>query len=168
MAEKKILLAAIKKGMKGEMDSVTMYEDAAAKTTDTEVKEFFRSRAEEEKLHYNTLLNYYKGIDNDEDTSEINEQVKRLERKETGAFTAEFKHRIAESQVLFSAISVAILLEKNAMDFYRKSSAEVEDAQLKDFFEMMAIWEEYHYNEVMEIMSEAEHHYWEINNFSPF
>lgn len=50
------MLHMIKKAMQGEKDSVTLYENAAARAGDPEVEAFFASRAEWEKQHYDELL----------------------------------------------------------------------------------------------------------------
>ncbi|MDD3052720.1 MAG: ferritin family protein [Candidatus Cloacimonetes bacterium] len=168
MVDKKELLVQIKKGLKAEMDSVTMYESAASGTDDAEVKNFFLSRAEEEKNHYNSLLDYYKGITEDNDTSGILAQLKSIPQNAPSIFSEDFKKRIAENQALFSAISVAILLEKNAIDFYRNAAEKFDDSEMKEFFQMMTLWEEYHYTEVNNIMKEVEEYYWQINHFAPF
>jgi rubrerythrin len=75
MALKEQLLNSLKKAMQGEMDSVTLYQNAANHANDTEVKEFFLSRREEERLHYNYLLQYYQEISNDLQPSDLSEAI---------------------------------------------------------------------------------------------
>jgi len=48
---------ALLMGLKNEMDSVTVYADAADRTIG-EVSGFFKTRSDEEKRHYNWLLEY--------------------------------------------------------------------------------------------------------------
>ena len=167
MAIKENLLASLKKAMQGEMDSVTLYKNAAGHTTDPEVKEFFTARAEEEKRHYNYLLKYYQEISNDLQPSDMS--------KEMGGFkdynpiiSSNFLKRIGEDQYLFSAISTALLLEKDAIDHYRKCGAETDNLTLKSFYEMLVGWEQVHYDDLLKIQKDAEVYYWEINDFQPF
>lgn len=167
MAVKEQLLKSLKKAMQGEMDSVNIYQHAAENSGDPEVKDFFLSRREEERLHYNYLLDYYQQITNDLQPEDLASQVK-TENLVKSIFSPAFIQRIGESQLLFSAISTALLLEKDAIDHYRKLAAETDIDTLKDFFELMVKWEMKHYEELAEIQKEAEHFYWEINDFEPF
>jgi len=167
--EKEQLLEEIKKGTKAEMDSVMLYQKALEDSEGSEVKEFFQERVEEEKQHYNYLVNYYRLIEAGKEmidfTNGITDEVK-LERD--SIFTEEFLKRIGEKQSLFSAISTAVLLEKEAFQFYKNLAQDVEDPELKSFFNRMGHWETEHYLDVLHIQKQAERHYWEINSFEPF
>jgi rubrerythrin len=168
MKEKKeAFLSAIKEAMKGELTSADNYQMAAEKSEDEDVKKFFIDRVEEEKKHFNYLLEYYKFFDvNEEMSDEI--QNLNISDKQEQVFTPQFIQRISENQILFSAISIAILLEKNAMQFYQKQAEKTEISNLRNFFKLMAKWEEIHYDEVMEISRLAEEKYWQMNDFVPF
>ncbi len=54
------LLQAIKGGLKGELDSISLYQQAADKASG-EVKTFLLERVQEEKNHCNYLLRYWDG-----------------------------------------------------------------------------------------------------------
>jgi len=167
MAMKEHLLASIKKAMQGEMDSVSLYQNAAEHSSDAEVKDFFLSRKEEERIHYNYLLDYYQQISNDLQPSDINDDLKTDNLKDS-IFSDSFIKRIGEDQALFSAISTAMLLEKDAIDHYRKCEEETDIITLKTFFALLEVWEMKHYDDLAAIQKEAEHYYWQINNFEPF
>jgi len=167
MALKEALIQTIKKAMQGEMDSVTLYQNAADHSSDQDVKDFFVSRRNEEKNHYNYLLKYYQEISNDLQPSDMSTELNAL--KEFNPIISEdFLKRIGEDQYLFSAISTALLLEKDAIDHYRKSASEAENVTLKSFFDLLANWETKHYDDLLAIQKEAETFYWQINNFEPF
>ena len=167
MVIKEQLLRSLKKAMQGEMDSVNIYQQAADHSSDPEVKDFFHTRREEERLHYNYLLDYYQQISSDLQPDDIASKVK-AENLKKSIFSPAFIKRIGEDQVLFSAISTALLLEKDAIDHYRKCEQETDITTLKDFFALLVKWETKHYEELAGIQKEAEHFYWEINDFEPF
>jgi rubrerythrin len=167
MALKEQLIASIKKAMQGEMDSVNLYQNAADKSSDTEVKDFFLQRREEERLHYNYLLDYYQQLTNDIQPDDISAKLKQ-ENLEKSIFSDSFVRRIGEDQALFSAISTALLLEKDAIDHYRKCEQETDILTLKSFFRLLTQWEMKHYEELAEIQKASERYYWEANNFEPF
>lgn len=167
MAIKEQLLRSLKKAMQGEMDSVNIYQHAADHSSDPEVKDFFLSRREEERLHYNYLLDYYQQVTSDMQPDDIISKIK-AENLVKSIFSPAFVKRIGEDQVLFSAISTAMLLEKDAIDHYRKLEKETDVHTLKSFFALLVQWEMIHYEELAAIQQEAEHFYWEINDFEPF
>lgn len=167
MAIKENLISSIKKAMQGEMDSVSLYQNAAEKSGDPEVKEFFLLRREEERRHYNYLLDYYQQLSSDIQPEDISEKLER-ENLEKSIFSESFIRRIGEDQALFSAISTALLLEKDAIDHYRKCERETDILTLKSFYALLGKWEMKHYEELVDIQKEAERFYWEMNSFEPF
>jgi len=157
------MLSALKNAMRGEMDSISIYQNALANSKDEEVIKFFNNMVKEEQRHYNYLLEYYQSITNEEILKEIN-----TKDTENMIFSDNFIKRIGSNQMLFSAISVATLLEKNAFEFYQRSVDQTDDEVLKKFFEKMVIWEKQHYDDLIKIADEAENTYWQKNRFEPF
>ena len=165
MKDQKVLLDSIKKAMQGEMDGIVLYQNAADHAADPEVKAFFAERADEEKLHYNHLLDYHNMISAGQ-TSEL----PKLPNKDglNPIFSESFIKRISQDQYLFSAISTSLLLEKDAMDYYHKMSIESENPDLKQLFKVLQDWETSHYDDLLVIQKAAEEHYWQLNRFEPF
>ena len=161
------LLEAVKIGIKGELDSINIYQTALSGSDDPEVRAFLQSRIEEEKSHYNYLLEYYKKLDQGTNIEDIKVEIDDIEEL-SPIISAEFVKRIASNQLIFSSLSTAALLEKNAIDFYRRSAAETVNSDLKIFFELLVKWETKHYEDLMDIQKEAEKEYWQINRFEPF
>ncbi len=161
--KKNEMLSALKNAMRGEMDSIGVYKNALANSNDEEVIKFFNNMVEEEQRHYNYLLEYYKTITNEE-------ELKVIDTKDTEnmIFSDSFIERIGSNQMLFSAISVATLLEKNAFEFYLRSADQTDNEVLKKFFEKMVDWEKKHYDDLLKIADEAENTYWQKNRFEPF
>jgi len=161
--EKNEMLSALKNAMRGEMDSIGVYKNALANSKDEEVKRFFKNLVEEEQRHYNYLLEYYQFITNEEEIRVID-----TKDAENMIFSDNFINRIGSTQILFSAISVATLLEKNTFEFYQRSADQTDDKVLKNFFEKMVVWEKKHYDDLLKIADEAENTYWQKNRFEPF
>lgn len=160
------VLAAIKSGMKGELDSITVYENAAAASTG-EVKEFFTDRAAAEKEHFNYLLGYYK-------TRTINLTPERNAAAELGGswksaiIGKTFLSQIASSRHLTAAVSAALLLEADAIRLYTDWATRAKAPELKGLLLKLAAWEQEHYDDLLSIQEELEQHYFDINNFKPF
>lgn len=167
MLFKEVLLSTIKKAMQGELDSVTLYQNAADHSSDSEVKQFFLARRDEEKVHYNFLLRYYQEISKDKEPSDLSQEINAV-KELNPIFSDDFIQRIGQDQYLFSAISTALLLEKDAIEHYRKSAEQAEYTTLKAFFGFLEEWETRHYEDLLAIQKEAEQYYWDINRFEPF
>ena len=159
----KEMITALKNAMRGEMDSINIYKNALANAKDEEVIKFFNIMVEEEQRHYNYLIEYYQTITNEK-------KLEAIDTKDTEnmIFSENFIKRIGSNQMLFSAISVATLLEKNAFEFYQRSFDQADDEVLKKFFEKMVMWEKKHYDDLIKIADEAENTYWQKNRFEPF
>ncbi|MCF7857850.1 MAG: ferritin family protein [Candidatus Cloacimonetes bacterium] len=156
-------ITALKNAMRGEVDSVNVYKNALSSAKDPQIISFFQNMVEEEQNHYNYLLEYYHSINNEEKLQKIN-----TADAENQIFSQQFMERIGANQILFSAISVATLLEKEAFEFYKKSAAKTDDEVLKKFFLTLADWEQEHYDNLLEISKQAELTYWQKNRFEPF
>ncbi|OHD23579.1 MAG: hypothetical protein A2Y38_07940 [Spirochaetes bacterium GWB1_59_5] len=160
------ILAAVKGGMKGELDSVTIYEDAAG-ASEGKVKEFFLERAAEEKKHFNYLLGYYK-------TKTINLTPERDAAAEIGgnwksAIVSEaFLKQVASSKHLSAAIASAVHLEADAVRHYSDWAARAESPELKKLLGQLVSWEQRHYDDLTLMQDEMQRYYFEINNFEPF
>ena len=167
MAKKEDLLRAIRKAMQGEQDSVILYETAAEHSPEQEVKDFFLNRGREERRHYSYLSHYYKEIEHDRTPTTLDE-IDIAAANLHPIFSDEFIRRIGEDQYLFSAISTALLLEKDAFEHYRKCAEMAHNLTLQAFFGLMEGWEMKHYDELLRIQKDAELIHWEKNDFEPF
>jgi len=167
MTLKEDVLALLRKAMQGEKDSVILYQNAAGSSEDVEIRRFFQSRSVEEKEHYNYLLNYYSQLTGNFFPLELPSNLETYKIYHP-IISEDFLRRIAGNQVLFSAISIAVLLERDAIVHYGKCAELAENLTLKTFFGMLVEWETVHYDELLQIQKEAEVLYWQINSFAPF
>ena len=115
------ILKAIKNAMRGEMDSISVYQNALNSSQDNEVRDFFKNMVKEEQSHYNYLVEYYGSLTNDGELKKID-----FTGGENLIFSENFQQRIGESQILFSAISGTnrslILLASRLISISRKLS----------------------------------------------
>ncbi len=164
--EKQELLEAIRKGIMAERDSIELYEKGLHSAEDDEVRSFFQERIDEETRHYSYLVRYYKDIEDDRELKDLSEGLPGTEGEKI--FSEEFLRRIGEKQTLFSAISTAVLLEKDSLQHYKNLAQDAEQPELRSFFSQMGRWETEHYIDVLNIQKEAEKFYWELNDFEPY
>ncbi|OHD17364.1 MAG: hypothetical protein A2087_07680 [Spirochaetes bacterium GWD1_61_31] len=160
------VLAGIKAGMRGELDSVTIYENAA-KNAEGEVKDFFEERAAAEKQHFNYLLDYYR-------TKTINLNHERnaaadLQGGWKSAIVGDaFMKQVASSRHLTAAVAAALHLEADAMHLYREWAGRAQAPELKKLLAKLGDWEQQHYDDLLLMQEQLERYYFDINNFQPF
>lgn len=166
--KKEEMLEALKGGIKGELDSINLYQYALNNCDDDEVAEFLENRVEEEKEHYNYLVTYYNMISEDENIRDSVLRISDLPNEISGIISENFIEQIASKQILFSTLSTAALLEKNSIDYYRKCAQKTTIPELQELFEKLSDWEALHYDDIMNIQKETEEAYWRKNDFEPF
>ena len=161
------LIQALKYAMKSEIDSVTIYSEAALRA-ESDVAHFFTSRAEEEKRHYNWLLRYYKELQGGQmPTTNLAAEIQAIPYKNP-MFSQDFLTRVASDRHVSAAVSSAVLLELNATHHYRKMADLAQEPHLKAFFLSLSEWENRHYEELLKIQEDSRHYWFEEQNFEPF
>ncbi len=83
-------------------------------------------------------------------------------------FSSEFRRRIKERHFEVTALSIAMKLEKDAADFYRRTATGAPSPELRAFFEELAAWEGRHYDALHREMKDLESEYYEKNLFAPY
>jgi len=161
-----VLIEALKKGIKGEMDSITLYQEAANRSQHADVKEFFLEMAEEEKNHYNWLVSYYKKLHDGLSPASLKNIAQMTER--SPIITDEIVKRIAESQYVTTALASAVLLEATALRFYADSAEKTIYPELQSFFSMLSEWERKHYNNLIAMQEQTERFWFDLQRFEPF
>jgi rubrerythrin len=161
------LIEAIKTGLKGEMDSVTLYADAAGRAKG-DIADFFNELADEEKRHFNWLLQYYRELSGGK-APDRNLAAEASAMTGHGPIVTEaFMKRIGENQHLVTAIASAVLLELNAVKHYASAGAETSILSLKEFFKVLAAWEQKHYDDLLKIQEATRDAWFEKQGFEPF
>lgn len=161
------LMQAIKNAMKSEIDSVTIYSEAALRA-ESDVAQFFASRAEEEKRHYNWLLRYYKELLGGQMPSTNLAAEIQAVHHQNPIFSQEFLMRVASDRHVSAAVSSAVLLELNATQHYQKMAELAKEPHLKAFFNSLSEWEMRHYEELLKIQEESRQFWFEEQQFEPF
>jgi rubrerythrin len=161
------LLEGLKTGLKGEMDSVTLYTDAAGRAGG-DVAAFFTELADEEKRHFNWLLQYYRELSGGK-APVRNLAAEAAAMTSRGPIVTEaFIKRLAGNQHLVTAIASAVLLELNAAKHYGSMAENTSVPAVKEFFKVLASWEKKHYEDLLKIQEESRASWFDAQNFEPF
>jgi len=155
--------------MKGEIEGRELYRAAADRTNDKKAKEVFMYLAEEEDRHFETLKAMYNSYSS-EGKLKIPEmpRIVRFDDASSPIFSRDFKKRIGEKHFEMSALSLALRLENDSVQYYAKMAKESDNSGLKDFFNRLSQWEKDHYDAIYAEISYLEDEYYAENHFAPF
>ncbi len=171
MGKQEQLLEIVKRAIRVENDGYQFYRLAEEKTRDPKGKEVFASLAKDETNHMQILKSLYERVKEEKEFKfdEVKDMKHILETtSESPIFSEEFKDRLSQSQFEMSALSIGILLEKNAIDFYKKSARQAEEPDMKMLFDYLADWEGEHLRALVNQQKLVQEDYWTEARFYPF
>ncbi len=162
------LVAVLEDALRAERDGFEFYTMAAERSDDPGAKDVFAHLAEEEGRHFDALQKEYRSI---LDGSGWDATVVLGERWSPegsgGIFSEDFRRRITGRHLEMSALSIGVLLERNAYEFYVASAKRVDDESVRRFLEELAEWENGHYQLLLREDAGLRDAYWDENRFSP-
>ncbi len=171
MEKREQLLEVVKGAIRVENDGYQFYRLAEEKTEDAKGKEVFATLAKDETNHMEILKSLYQSI---KEKGEFKfDEVKEMKHilgttSESPVFSKEFKQRLSQAHFEMTALSIGILLEKDSIEFYKKSAQETEDKDVKMLFNYLADWEGEHLRALVNQQKFLQADYWTEARFYPF
>ncbi len=135
-------MKAVEIAMKMEEDAVKFYSEAAGKTSHSFGRKMFESFALDEKRHLEMLKGILKGLNIEIREGEPGEAVKSIFE----TLKPEMMERIEATTDEINALKMALDMEKEGFEYYKKVTAGTSDAKEKALFQRLAGEEEKHYN----------------------
>ncbi len=133
---------AIEIAQKMETDAVRFYQEAANKTGYPAGKKMFQTVADDEKRHLEVVNNILKGMDVQmKDVHPMKNVITVFETMKD-----EMMQKVAATADELEAFKIAMQMEKEGIDFYRKLASEAKTDKEKSLFEKLIQEEEHHYN----------------------
>ena len=165
----RILAEALQQAAMAEREGHSFYMMAAHNTHDPKGKAVFETLAREELDHLHFLKDHYDSVVATGKLSPTAHLGTRIDLDQSSPiFTPAIKLRIREAHFEMTALAVGIQLERDAMAFYQKHSAESHDSSARKFFADLADWESGHYHALLKQQEELKSDYWSGAGFSPF
>jgi rubrerythrin len=168
-AEQKRVVKGLEKAMQAEMEGYHFYQMAAKSTADAKGRETFEYLAKEEEGHFNFLKAQMESI---AQTGQVAADVKLSEKREFSGshpiFSDEIKSRVGQAHHEMTALSVAMQLEKSAVDFYGAEAEAAADPQVKAFYRELMTWEQGHLTALRAEADALKEDYWQEARFAPF
>lgn len=129
-----------------ERDGLAFYLESAEKVSNEFIKNLLISLAKDEEDHYNTFKNIY---DSFKKTSNWPEDVKIAASQDSKAIFKEYadknRSEVKDAKDEMDIVKMALDIEKKSFNFYKKLSGEIEENNIKMFFEKLAEVENDHY-----------------------
>lgn len=142
---------------------------AANATGDPRGREVFEALAAEELAHMAFLKAQLASL---KETGKVDPRAtlgapRRLEGK-SPIFTDALLARAKDAHYEMTSLAVAVQLELQAEQFYRKQAAAAGDPAITAFFTTLADWEKGHYDALIAQQETLKAGYWAENQFAPF
>lgn len=146
------------------------YLATADRTTNETARQFFAEFANEELEHKRILAELYRTW---RDKSTWDEEILKGSRPHAfdihdPILSEAFKKSLGTTHFDTTALDIAIVLEKEARDFYAKAAQKVDDPELKKILVWLAQFEDEHYDTMVKLHESLRSEYWHDNNFWPF
>jgi len=149
-----------------ELNGKTFYENTAHQTKNKSVKELFINLAEEESHHIALLSRHYTSLIKHGKILPVKYSENPL-NVSASVLTEQVQNEIKISDYEAAAISAAMALEQNAVQYYENHSAIASDANEKELFSWLANWEKTHLQFLSDLDRELRNKVWHDNNFWP-
>lgn len=135
-------MTAVETAIKMESDAIKFYQQGAEKTNNPVGKKMFLSIAEDEKRHLKFLTELLKGLDLKIEGSSPIKAVKTIfeDMKDT------MMQRLEATQDEMEAFRIAMNMEKEGVEFYKKASSESLTDKERALFQRLVHEEEEHYS----------------------
>ena len=157
------------KAIQAEIEGHHFYRMAAQSTSDEKGQEIFQRLAQEELDHRDFLEAHYRSL---LETGAPHPTASLGTATELVGFSPIFsenlRERASEAHFEMTALSVAIQLELNAVQFYRQESEAATLPEVQRLFTDLAEWESRHYHALLRQQEALKSDYWSAQGFSPF
>jgi rubrerythrin len=134
MTEIDATLAALHMAIQTEIDGHSFYQRCAEGTEDPDARRMFRRLAQDEIMHLELLRNTMAMLEESGEWAEY----RGLTLDESGSAPIFSRERVRQNLTAYtsdlSALRLAYLIEKDAVDFYTRAAAETEDANGRRMF----------------------------------
>jgi rubrerythrin len=146
MDKREAALAALQMGIQTEIDGHNFYQSFAQRTSDPNARRMFERLARDEVMHLELLRNSKAMLEESGEWAEY----KGVEIEDLAGAPIFSRERIQQNLAGhtsdLSALRLAYLIEKDAVDFYRRAAEQTDDANGRRMFQDLAEMEKGHLN----------------------
>lgn len=147
----------------------SLYQMVANQTPNEEVKNIFKTMADEEQAHIEFLSKQFTHYKKNKKFDK--NQLEALAQEDAIAnsiLTEKIKKDISGAGFESAAISAAIDMESKSIEVYEQRAKESDDPNEKELYQWLADWEKGHYQLLLDLNKQLTEKVWNDNNFWPF
>lgn len=147
----------------------SLYQMVANQTPSEEVKNIFKTMADEEQAHIEFLSKQFTHYKKNKKFDK--NQLEALAQEDAIAnsiLTEKIKKDISGAGFESAAISAAIDMESKSIEVYEQRAKESDDPNEKELYQWLADWEKGHYQLLLDLNKQLTEKVWNDNNFWPF
>ncbi len=154
--------------MQTEIEGYEFYKLAAQKSKDDGARGMFRSLAKDEVEHHRILKGQYDSIIKSGQFKAPRKPGKSRLKVKSPVFSKAFLSSKKNKHFEMSALSVGILLEQNAIEFFKRQHEQVKDPRAKKLFKELADWEGEHLRALLAQKKFLQREIFAAARFEPF
>ena len=162
------VMTALQMAIQTEIDGVNFYQKFAAQTRDSDARAMFHRLAQDEVIHLELLQNTRAMLEESGEWAEY----KGLDMDEVEAAPIFSRERVEQNVVEYtsdlSALRVAYIIEKDAMDFYAHAAEQTSDPNGRRMFADLAKMERGHLSLLEGEYNFLRGHFQTAMGFAPF
>jgi rubrerythrin len=163
------MIDILRKAYQIEVDGYTFYSMTADRADKPAVQELFGKLAQDEEQHQaflrSVLKNYHdKGIG----AFSMGIILPDLRTFSDKVFTDRFREQAEGAAFEMAALSVGMMLEKNAVAYFSGAVRNAADVEVRQFYQFLADWEQQHLNALQSLCETIRGDFWEKGGFSPY
>jgi rubrerythrin len=143
------MMKATEIAIKMETDAVKFYTEAAERVSSRAGKKMFLSIAEDEKRHIEMVKALINGMGISQDNVDPMKKVITVFE----SMKDQMQEKIASTKEDSEALTIAMQMEKEGFEFYKKTAAEATDENSKTLFSRLVHEEEKHYEMFMNTLN---------------
>ena len=133
---------ALELAMKMEKDAITFYSEAAQKTKSPAGKKMFQTITEDEKRHLEMVSQLIKGLNITHQDASPMKNVKTV----FDSMKDEMMKKVEATADELEAFKIAMNMEKEGMEFYKKTLAGAKTEKERTLLERLVVEEQQHYD----------------------
>jgi len=164
---KENVLDILKNAILFEMRGKAFYEQSAKNSQSPSAKKIFEIMAKEEESHVELLKKQFTELQSNGsyDPGLISSAKENFAEE---IMNENFKKEVSAAGYEAAAISAAMAMEQQAVNFYSSRAKNSDTPHEKDFYNALADWEKTHLNFLSELDTALREEVWYDNNFWPF
>jgi len=162
------VLDILRKAYQIEVDGYTFYSMAAEKAAKPAVQELFDKLSRDEVEHQAYLKGIMRGYeDRGVAAFSVDRRAPDLRVLSSAIFTEEFKRQAQGAAFEMGVLSIGMQLETRAVTYFTQAARDAGEAEVRDFYHFLAVWEQEHFNALERLYSGVREDFWAEGKFSP-